>query len=144
MSGRRDEDEEEGVTDEEEEEEENHVDEPLEVATPDAMVFVTDFTQVERRKRRSASSSEVSNFPSTRLHGSFCSIEAQSQPSRNYGNSHNNGLHDKSLLIDNRNHRIHNHFDITDDYLRSQALLTITKSMASSPGKEQTRPDTWQ
>ena len=46
-------------------------------------------------------------------------------------------LHDKSLFIDNRNHRINNHFDITDDYLRSQALLTITKSMASSPGKMQ-------
>lgn len=129
------------------------VDEPLEVASPDAMVYVADFTQVDGRKRRSRSSSDFSSRPptgSSRLYGSFNSVingvvdhrlqhqehhrhpRHQQQPRH-----HRNGylMNDVSLCIDDRNQRVNNHYNFSEEFFRSQALLTITKSLGSKPGE---------
>ena len=44
-------------------------------------------------------------------------------------------MNDVSLCIDDRNQRVNNHYNFSEEFCRSQALLTITKSLGSKPGE---------
>ena len=45
-------------------------------------------------------------------------------------------MNDVSLCIDDRNQRVNNQsINFSEEFFRSQALLTITKSLGSKPGE---------
>ena len=104
---------------------------PLDEPTPDAMLYVADFGQVERQKRRSVSSTDVTNWSKAYHENAKNRIEERKF------NSNLSIETRRQFMSGNRNYSDHNHYfdarrNVYEDHLQSQSLLTITKSTGTS------------